>query len=102
MRRLALALAFASLAAPAGAEPAAGFRGCGTHAEISVWLAQQFGEAPLARGRQGDGHLLEIYAGKAGQSWTVVVTDPAGESCIVSEGTGLELLPAPPDDPPVA
>ena len=44
------------------------------------------------RGQQGDGHLLEIYAAKTGDSWTVVVTDPSGESCIMSEGIELELV----------
>ena len=89
-------LAGAETASPAGTA----FRGCGTHAEVMDWLGRQFGETPLARGLQGDGRVFEMFAAKAGASWTMVITDPAGESCIVSEGTDLELLA--PHAPPVA
>ena len=82
----------ASAAGPA-VEEDVGFRGCGSHAAVARWLAGQFAEAPMARGIQGDGRLFEIYMAKEGATWTVVVTDTAGESCIVTEGTSLELVP---------
>jgi hypothetical protein len=96
MRTLVVAaFAAAALAAgrPALGEDGIGAEGCGARADVATWLARHFEEAPLARGVQGDGRLFELYAGKAGATWTVVVTDPAGESCIVSEGTSLEVLP---------
>ena len=70
-----------------------GFEGCGSHAAVSRWLSHNFTETPLARGLQGDGRLYELYMAKAGATWTVVVTDPAGESCIVTEGSSMEVLP---------
>ncbi|HMR30742.1 MAG TPA: hypothetical protein PKA13_19035 [Geminicoccaceae bacterium] len=79
--------------AGAGAEEDVGFRGCGSHGAVARWLAGQFAETPMARGVQGDGRLFEIYMARQGSTWTVVVTDPAGESCIVTEGTSFELLP---------
>jgi hypothetical protein len=103
MHRVIVSLALL-VGQPALADPAAsvGFRGCGTHDEVTGWLERQFGEAPLVSGRQGDGHLLEIFAAKSGDSWTVVVTDPDGESCITSEGIELELVRPFPGDQPVA
>jgi hypothetical protein len=91
---LLVATASTIAAAPAGsAGEGIGLEGCGARADVVSWLAQNFGEMPLVRGVQGDGRLFELYAGKTGATWTVVVTEPGGESCIVSEGTSLELLP---------
>jgi hypothetical protein len=102
------ALLSLTLAAPAAADPAGpavsahpgkaldedvGFRGCGSHAAVARWLAGNFAEKPLARGLQGDGRLFELFMAKDSGTWTVVVTDSSGESCIVTEGTSLELLP---------
>jgi len=70
-----------------------GFRGCGSHAAVASWLSRNFAEAPFVRGLQGDGRLFELYMAKEGTTWTVVVTDPAGESCILTEGTLMEILP---------
>jgi hypothetical protein len=106
MRCTGLVLAFGVFGLPgvaaAGSGEDVGFRGCGSHAEVSGWLARQFGETPYLRGLQGDGRTVEIYAARSGTSWTIVVTDPGGQSCIASEGTQLELLRAPPAGPPVA
>lgn len=98
MRRLvALAPALAALLAlPLGVAAAAtdaGFRGCGSRTEVVDWLDRTFGEKPLARGVQGDGRLYELFAAAGGVTWTVVVTAPDGETCILSEGTELELAP---------
>ena len=77
------------------ADPAAdiGIEGCGSHASVAGWLARNFTETPLVRGLQGDGQLFELYMAKQGATWTVVVTDPAGQSCIVTEGNSMEVLP---------
>ena len=44
---------------------------------------------------------MQIFASKTGQTWTVVLTTPAGLSCIVAEGTRWENLPNSPDGPQV-
>ena len=114
---LAVLSLFPALAGPAAADPAiggalavppraaadeeVGFHGCGSHAAVTRWLSGSFAEAPAVRGVQGDGHLFEVYMAKRGATWTVVVTSPAGESCIVNEGTSLEVL-TPAGDGPVA
>lgn len=82
---------------PQAADPAAdadvGFRGCGSHAAVGRWLKKSFAETPFVRGLQGDGRMFELYMAKQGSTWTAVVTDPAGQSCIVTEGTSMDVLP---------
>jgi len=93
--RLIVALA-ALLALPHGAgavETDSGFSGCGSRSEVVDWLDRMFGEKPFARGVQGDGRLYELFAAAGGVTWSVVVTAPDGESCILSEGSELELVP---------
>ena len=84
---------------PQAAEPALdadiGFRGCGSHAAVTRWLKRNFAETPLARGLQGDGQLFELYMARQGGTWTVVVTDPGGHSCITTEGTSMDVLAQP-------
>ena len=48
----------------------------------------------MARGLEANCNLLELFSGARGATWTVVLTTPAGFSCIVSEGRALELLRA--------
>lgn len=81
---------------PQAADPTdtdVGFRGCGSHAAVGRWLKRSFAETPLARGLQGDGRMFELYMAKQGSTWTVVVTDPTGQSCITTEGTSMDVVP---------
>jgi hypothetical protein len=73
--------------------------GCHQPKEIARLLSNDFSERPVAYGLQQDGTLMQIYASKTGDTWTVVLTTPAGLSCIVAEGTRWENLPAGPDGP---
>ncbi|HET6466962.1 MAG TPA: hypothetical protein VFG43_01165 [Geminicoccaceae bacterium] len=72
---------------------------CRSYGVIAEQLAQGFAERPVAFGIQGDGSLLQIFASKTGETWTVVLTKPSGRSCIVAEGVGWESLPQPADGP---
>ncbi len=99
MRRLALAFAcllplYAGDLAAEPVDPGTLTDGCGTRAAVARWLAERFAEHPFARGLQGDGLLFELYANDTGATWTVVVTDTEGMSCVVGEGTSLEVLPS--------
>ena len=94
---LGLVMAWAIAADAVAAE--VGFRGCGTLSEVADWLGRTFGETPFASGIQGGGRLFELFAARRGETWTVVVTDPDGESCIMTEGTQLDLAPPEPVGP---
>jgi hypothetical protein len=67
-------------------------RGCALRPDLARWLAQNFAEMPMVRGLEASGNLLELFSEARGATWTVVLTTPAGLSCIVSEGTHLEPL----------
>ncbi|HMR29518.1 MAG TPA: hypothetical protein PKA13_06540 [Geminicoccaceae bacterium] len=73
--------------------------GCHAPKEIARLLSTDFSEKPVAYGLQQDGTLMQIFASKTGETWTVVLTTPAGLSCIVAEGIRWENLPAGPDGP---
>ena len=94
---MALALVHAAVVAPLHAQepPAvedrgAVVRGCAPRPDLVRWLHDVYGEMPLLRGLQANGNLLELFSELQGATWTVVLTTPAGFSCIVSEGKALE------------
>ena len=62
-------------------------------------LSKGYSERPVAFGVQGDGSLMQIFASKEGNTWSVVLTNPSGVSCIVADGVRWESLPRQPDGP---
>jgi hypothetical protein len=90
-----LALAADGLApTPADAAPA-----CHAYKDVAQALAKDFAEKPVAFGLQSDGTLLQIFASSSGETWTVVLTDASGKSCLVAEGVRWEILPPAPKGP---
>jgi hypothetical protein len=62
-------------------------------------LEEQYSERVLGRGlAQGGKAMVELFVGKTG-SWTVVVTDTEGRSCVVSSGDGWTPVPLLAGDP---
>ena len=59
---------------------------CAPRKEIVHQLAAKFGEAPVAIGLSEGGRLIEVLAGRNGDTFTVIVTSPQGLSCIVLTG----------------
>ncbi len=86
-----LGLIFASLnAVPASAQTVVP---CGGRTEIIRQLSNQFSEAPVSMGLTNDGSVLEMFVSKD-RTFTVVVTQPSGISCLVSSGGNWENLKA--------
>jgi hypothetical protein len=40
-----------------------------------------------------DGHLLEVFASKDGETWTIAVTIPKGLTCLLATGQEWQSLP---------
>ena len=59
---------------------------CFPRADLVQQLARDFQEAPAAVGITDDGSLLEVFASKDGETWTVVVSLPDGTACPVAAG----------------
>jgi hypothetical protein len=86
------ALASTALAQPPMSGPAAA-PACRSHTDLAEMLDQKFAEKPSALGLQSNGHLLEVFVANDGTSWTILVTNPDGWSCIVAVGEHWESLP---------
>lgn len=61
---------------------------CHTRQEMIARLAERYGEVPLAAGVTANGGLLEVLAGPNGATWSILITTPRGQSCLVAAGEG--------------
>lgn len=81
-------LATVAVATPAFAQ---GGLMCAPREEVVKQLGIQFSEKPVSRGVTGDGMLLEVFASPQG-TWTAVLSEPTGVSCLVSGGESWQSL----------
>lgn len=96
MSRTFAALRVAAVAgialAPAGPGAAQSGRACAARALVVERLAERFGETLQSMGVRGRDGLVEIYASEATGTWTILVTDPEGVSCLMASGDTWESL----------
>lgn len=90
----ALLFGMAAQAPPAHAQT------CAPRASVVERLNIQFKETLTAQGLQNGNALIEIFASKDTGSFTVLMTNPNGVSCVVS--TGSHWLPIKPELPGVS
>ena len=64
---------------------------CGPRAEVLEMLGARYDETRRGIGVAGPTQVLEVFASHEG-TWTVLVTDPEGRSCMVASGRGWEDL----------
>ena len=65
---------------------------CGSRADFVKALTDKFQEQGKALAIAGQSNLLEIYTSKAG-TWTILMTSPAGRTCIIAAGNSWEDIP---------
>ena len=91
MLRLTIAVLGAVLIAfqpvPAGAQAA-----CGDRAKMITHLGANYSEQPVAMGLTSSGAVIEVLTSPSG-TWTFLVTDPSGLTCMVATGESWESLP---------
>lgn len=73
------------------AEPA---QNCADHGLLVARLAERYGETRQAIGLAGPGHMVEVFASDETGSWTILVTDLAGQSCLIAAGEAFERTEA--------
>ncbi|ATU90340.1 hypothetical protein [Phyllobacterium zundukense] len=66
---------------------------CAPHAQIVEYLKDEFQELPGAYGLVGDKAILELFLAPEGVTWTIVLTDISGKSCILAAGDSWEQKP---------
>jgi len=86
-RWIRMALVGVLLALPSA--PAQAQVACGPHDLVVTRLGQLFQERQTGYGLAGQAVIVEIYVSTSG-TWTMLVTDVAGRSCIVAAGDGWE------------
>lgn len=69
---------------------------CGPRDSVLGALKEHYQERPVSRGVTAAGALLEVLAGPSG-SWSILLTVPGGQTCLVSSGDGWRGLPLVPD-----
>lgn len=67
---------------------------CGAHNTVSENLKEAYAEAPISMGVTTGGGIIEVFASDEG-SWTMVITQPNGVSCLIAVGQSWENLPKP-------
>ncbi|PZV34960.1 hypothetical protein [Mesorhizobium kowhaii] len=88
-------VAIAAIPAAAAATPAAtesGSPSCAPRPELLKQLSSRFKEAPVALGLAKNGSVIEVLTSEDGETWTIMVSQPNGPSCLVAVGEGWEEL----------
>ena len=55
-------------------------------------LKNGYNEYRAAIGLTNDGNIFEVFSTKNGKTWSVLVTKPNGEACLLLAGESLELI----------
>lgn len=65
---------------------------CGQRAAIVAQLERKYGETRRSVGIQQGRAIIEVYASEATGSWTILVTDTAGLTCLMATGEAYEAV----------
>lgn len=93
MSRCALtAAAIAALAGSLSTAALAQQMVCGERQHLVSHLGRAYSEQPANVGVAATGNLIEVLTSDGG-TWTILVTDPKGVTCVVAAGESWETLP---------
>lgn len=67
---------------------------CGHRTTVLDYLSAKYSEKPIAMGVAANGGLIEVLSSLEGSTFTIIVTMPEGETCMVAAGESWESLPA--------
>ncbi|ODT08758.1 MAG: hypothetical protein ABS58_01090 [Mesorhizobium sp. SCN 65-20] len=62
---------------------------CAARSDVVMSLEESYGEDPVAVGVVNPNLILEVFVSDGG-TWTIVVTDTDGKSCVISAGEGWD------------
>lgn len=65
---------------------------CGPRAAVPGHLGQTHGESRRAVGLAANNLVMEVFASSDSQSWTITVTTPQGQTCLIASGQGYEAM----------
>ena len=64
---------------------------CGSRADIISQLQKKYGETRRSVGLQQGRGIVEIFASEQSGSWTILVTDTRGKSCLMAAGEAFQV-----------
>lgn len=73
--------------------PASAQLACGQHTEVVTTLSKKYSEKPVSMGLGSNGAMIEVFASNKG-TFTIVITRPNGNSCLVATGEGWKSITA--------
>ncbi|MDX1576616.1 MAG: hypothetical protein R3285_10510 [Kiloniellales bacterium] len=73
---------------------------CAKRDALISQLANRYGEVPVAIG-VANGRLVELLTAKDGITWTIILTNPQGISCLIASGDGWRPITPVADGPAV-
>ena len=65
---------------------------CDTRDRVTALLADTYGETRRSVGIAGSDAVMELYAADATGTWTITVTLPDGQMCLMASGVGYEAV----------
>ncbi len=91
---LAASFAAAALLGPVGAHAQTQSQAllCDQRASIIDRMAEKYREAPVAIGVTSTGSIVEVLTTGDGTTWTIIVSNPNGTSCLIAVGEGWRAL----------
>ena len=93
---VSLLMAVPVLAQSAGADDTTR---CDVRKSVIEFLSDRYREEPVAMGVAENGGLVEVLASREGSTFTIIVTNPGGETCMVAAGESWEDVIAGPSTP---
>jgi cation diffusion facilitator CzcD-associated flavoprotein CzcO len=68
---------------------------CSDHGAMSRMLAENWGESRQSIALDAGNAVVELYASAETGTWTLTVTQPGGQTCMVASGHAYEILDEP-------
>ena len=85
---------------PLSSWPAQAQQICEPRSTMVARMTANYGEVPVARAITAVSTILEVLAAPGGVTWSIIITNDAGLSCMVAIGEGWQAL-APPQGQPM-
>jgi hypothetical protein len=63
---------------------------CGPRDSVTALLAERYGETRRAVGIAGETAVMELFAANDSGTWTITMTLPDGQMCLMASGSGYE------------
>jgi hypothetical protein len=87
---LALSLGLGGMIA--AADVAFGAPQCDSRDRVTALLADRYGETRRSVGIAGQAAMMELYAADATGTWSITITLPDGQMCLMASGSGYEAV----------